>query len=397
MSFPKNPRLMSDDELCGWARALIERQAPESSVLDYKAEINLEKTTERVELAKDVSSFANEFGGTLLYGVPQIEGDRGPVPKSFSECGISIPEGLAKRIEDILTDVIVPPLPELHIRSLALEKGQDKFLLMIYHPESWCKPHMVEGYKEARYYRRGNYQTILMKEREVEAAYLFRKVSMARAEEFFVTGNFRPYPKEGSFLRVIICPRFPLIQRQDMSEERFKNWLDSNPPNGRRGEWVPFLDGWVFRGYPSGNYHGKQYELRLFHNGGYCFDLDLDAVMHSKLKALKLKQIKGFFKDMILPYAGKAFEYLRITGPVSMQVNLHNVNGLNAVVFPSSNAIDPESKVEGETPLDKDKMEYREETSVSEILTNQDKVLKTLLDRLCSAFGIWYSDVSQHL
>jgi len=212
-----------------------------------------------------------------------------------------------------------------------------------------------------------------------------------------VTGDFRPYPKDGRFLRVIICPRFSLIQKQEMSEEHFKKWLDSNPPHGRRGDWLPFLDGWVFRGYPSGNFHGKQYELRLFHNGGYCFDLDLDAEIHSKLKMLMLKRIKGFFKDMILPYAGKAFEYLRITGPLSIQVNLHNVNGLNAVILPPVNAIDPDSRVEGETPLDKDKIEYKEETSVSELITNQDKVLKTLMDRLCSAFGIWYSDVSQHL
>jgi len=397
MPFTKNPRLMADGELCDWARALIERQAPESSVLDYKAEINLQKTSEKVELAKDVSSFANEYGGTILYGVPQIEGDRGPVPKSFSECGISIPDGLTKRIEDILTDAIVPPLPELHIRPVTFDKEKDKLLLMIYHPESWCKPHMVEGYKEARYYRRGNYQAILMKEREVEAAYLFRKMSIAHAEEFFVTGDFRPYPKDGRFLRAIICPRFSLIQRQEMSEERFKKWLDSNPPNGRRGDWLPFLHGWVFRGYPSGNFHGKQYELRLFHNGGYCFDLDLDAEIHSKLKMLMLKRIKGFFKDIILPYAGKAFEYLGITGPLSIQVNLHNVNGLNAVILPPVNAIDPDSRVEGATPLEKDEIEYKEETSVSELLTNMDKVLKTLIDRLCAEFGIRYSDISEYL
>jgi hypothetical protein len=238
-----------------------------------------------------------------------------------------------------------------------------------------------------------------MKEREVEAAYLFRKISLAHAEEFFRTGDFRPYPKDGSFLRVVICPRFPLIQKQEMSEKGFKDWLDSNPPYGRRGDWVPFLHGWVFRGYPSGKFHGKQYELRLFHNGGYCFDLDLgdEIEIRDGLNMLILKRIKKFFKDMILPYAGKAFEYLRITGPLSIQINLHNVKGLNALVLPPPNAIDPEATVKGEIPLEKEEIEYREETSVSELLTNQDKVLKTLMDRLCSAFGLWYSNVSQYL
>lgn len=398
MSLPKNPRLMSDDELLAWAKGMIERQVAESGFLDYKAEITIEKTVDKLELAKDVSSFANEYGGTLLYGVPQIETERGPIPKSLVECGMSISEGLAKRIEDILTDVIVPPLPELHIRTLLLDKEKNKGLILLYHPESWCKPHMVEGYKEGRYYRRGNYQGILMKEREIEAAYLFRKVSMAHAEEFFKTGNFRPFPREGMFLRVIISPRFSLMQRQEMSEERFKKWLDSNPPDGRRGEWIPFLDGWAFRGYPEGNFHGKQYELRLFHNGGYSFDLDLQGEMHSTLKMLLLKRLKQFIVDMILPYAGKAFEHLNIAGPLSIKVILHNVKDLNAVVLPPDTGIYlPESQIKGETPIEKDQVEILEETSVSELLTNQDKILERIMGRLCSAFGICYINAVKYL
>jgi hypothetical protein len=63
MQFPKHPQLMTDDELCDWLRSLIERKAPESSSLDYKAEIHLDGKKNRIELGKDVSSFANEGGG----------------------------------------------------------------------------------------------------------------------------------------------------------------------------------------------------------------------------------------------------------------------------------------------------------------------------------------------
>jgi len=397
MSFPKDPRLMVDEELCAWANALIERQAPESSMLDYKARIAIEKTNERIELAKDVSSFANESGGTLLYGVPEIEGDNGPIPKTLSDCGINVAENLPEKIESILIDSIVPPLPELHIRVFKLSNEKDKSLLMIHHPESWCKPHMIEGYKEHRFYRRGNYRTVLMREREVEAAYLFRKVSTAHAEDFFRNGNFTPFPRDGNFLRVIICPRFSIIQRQGMSEEKFKAWLESNTPNNRPGEWIPFMDGWRFRGNPPGKFHGKQYELRLFHNGGYCFDLDLISyALNSMVNELNLIKIKKIFKDMILPYAGKALEYLRISGPLSVQVNLHNVQGLNACVF-YPGATDSSQRISGPTPLEKTEMLFMEETSVSELLINQDKILTILLDRLCSTFGIFYPNIAQYL
>ena len=60
MSFPKDPRVMSDDELCDWAKKLIKGRAPESNRLDYKENISTESKEDRIELAKDVSSFVNE-------------------------------------------------------------------------------------------------------------------------------------------------------------------------------------------------------------------------------------------------------------------------------------------------------------------------------------------------
>ena len=69
MRFPKPPQLMTDEELTERVVASINQRLPESDSLDYKALLNIETRDERIELAKDASSFANEFGGTLLYGV----------------------------------------------------------------------------------------------------------------------------------------------------------------------------------------------------------------------------------------------------------------------------------------------------------------------------------------
>ena len=89
MFLPKPPKSMSDDELCDWASSLINRRAPESSSLDYKAYISpLEKQSDKIELAKDISSFANGMGGVLLYGVPKEKQNNVPIPKPLSECGI---------------------------------------------------------------------------------------------------------------------------------------------------------------------------------------------------------------------------------------------------------------------------------------------------------------------
>ena len=185
MSLPKPTKSMSDDELCDWASSLINRRAPESSSLDYKADISfLDKQSDKVELAKDISSFANETGGVLLYGVPEEEQNNVPVPKALSECGIEVPASFLEKIENILIDVIVPPLPELDIRLLNIKEIAPKSLIMVYHPESWNKPHMIDRYNHFRYYRRGNFRAVPMEERQIEAAYLFRKVSLAHAKDF---------------------------------------------------------------------------------------------------------------------------------------------------------------------------------------------------------------------
>lgn len=43
----------------------------------------------------------------------------------------------------------------------------------------------------------------------------------------------------------------------------------------------------------------------------------------------------------------------------------------------------------GATPIKYELINYTEETSVTEMRFNADNVLKRLIDRLASAFGIW--------
>jgi hypothetical protein len=384
---------MNDEELYNWVRSLIERKAPESSSLDYKAEIHLDSKIKhnRVELGKDVSSFANEGGGILLYGVPEEDEQESgvPIPKDISECGIEIAEDLPEKIENILLDIIEPPLPELYIKVLKLEELGSKSLLMIYHPESWGKPHMVEGYKDARYYRRGNFRAVVMTERQVEAAYFSRKVSLTHAEDFFETGDFRTITKEGRFLRVVICPRFTLIRKEEMREEQFIEWLRENAPKDFNKSWTPFLNGWSVLSYRDGKISGNSSELRLFHNGSICFNVDLDryAIKKNENKCfLLLEVMEKLFNNMILSYANKAFEFLKISGPLSAQINLYSVDGLNAI-FPHGSSFGGVS--EGSTPIDKNDISFIEELSVDELRFHFDNVLKRLMNRLATVFGIW--------
>ena len=93
MRFPKPPQLMTPEELSNFVRRLVQERQPESDSLDYKMFANTETRKDRLELAKDISSFANELGGSVIYGVPEVEEDGVPIPVPLERCGMDINSG----------------------------------------------------------------------------------------------------------------------------------------------------------------------------------------------------------------------------------------------------------------------------------------------------------------
>ena len=67
----KHPDQYSDKDLEIWIQNLVHDQVSEGPRLDYKQAISLNSEKERLEAAKDISSFANEIGGTSSTGYPK--------------------------------------------------------------------------------------------------------------------------------------------------------------------------------------------------------------------------------------------------------------------------------------------------------------------------------------
>ena len=362
---------------------------PESDSLDYKAELNLRTRLERIELAKDVSSFANELGGTLLYGVPEIQENGVPVPVPLNDCGFEIDLGLPEQVENILLDSIKPVLPNLFVKPVSIPGVEGKQILVVHHPASWNKPHMVEAYEARRYFRRGNYRAVTMSEREVEAAYASRRSVRIAAEEFFRTADLGTVPNSGLFLRTIVFPTFTLVRRETMREQEFRTWLSKNQPKERRGEWIPFLDGVRFLSLAAGALYGKQFELRYFHNGAAIFTTDLQLVMSPDGTALNLTSIEKVIDLYGLSMTAKFCEFMGISSPLVIKVELHRCGGIKGFYQP------PEWYGGSETgpsalPLPQEReTAFIEESSSDELIGQRDKVLGRLAERLFAAFGLW--------
>jgi hypothetical protein len=382
MQFPKSSKLMTDHELCDWAIALIKRKAPESDSLDYKQWAGLD----RREFAKDISSFANERGGLVLLGVPEEQSDI-PTPQNLGECGIDKLDLAPIDLENVLVDAVRPPLPEIDIRILKPVEIQPKVLIFVYHPASWARPHMVEGYSQGRYYRRGNYRAILMKEIEVEAAYQSRQMRIIEAGKFFETARMAKLPGGTDPLaRVSICPASTVTRRQEFHELEFRTWVENNPPGGRKVYPVPFVDGIRYISHSSGALDGREFELRLFHNGGLSFTLDCKLLIVDQY--IKLGSLADIARDFVFGPATKSSEFLEILGPLLIEVRLLKMQKVRALITDTDGPWFRDCNL-GEAPLGESDLSFIEESSTSELAASPEAVRKRIENRLYASFGYW--------
>lgn len=227
----KHPDQYSNKELEAWVRHLVDDEVSENPRLDYKQTISLKSTKERLEAAKDISSLANEIGGTIIYGIPEDrESDEIAIP--LKPYGIDSIHGLESQLENIYTDSIVPRLPEWRIRGIGLTKFQGKVVYVAWVPESWVGVHMVQAYGDQRYYRRGQLRAVAMSEHEIRQRYE-RLHALQAAVDKFLNSPQLDYlgaymPSDEFISHCVACPAMLLPERMDFATSDMRNWLDAN-------------------------------------------------------------------------------------------------------------------------------------------------------------------------
>lgn len=121
---------------------LVANQIQEGTYLDFKREIPLNwDARSKQDFLSDVSSFANAFGGDIIYGIDEVDSFASQiVPMALSSVDAEI-----RRMQDFLVHNIEPRIFGVDIRSIQVNSsGVDGHVVIVRIPKSWSGPHRVK-------------------------------------------------------------------------------------------------------------------------------------------------------------------------------------------------------------------------------------------------------------
>jgi len=141
-----------------YLKSLIHDGVTESLILDYKGSGALTPKTDSIkkEISKDVSSFANSAGGTIIYGIREVE----HLPTELD--GIDLRVVTREWLDQVISSRIQRRIDNVRIYQVPLSGGTVAYVVSI--PQSNRAPHMAS---DNRFYKRFEYQSVAMEEYEV--------------------------------------------------------------------------------------------------------------------------------------------------------------------------------------------------------------------------------------
>jgi len=171
---------------------LISMQAEESINLDFKDGRALGiSDNQKFAICKHVSAFANSDGGTIIYGLSEIN------HKASSLSPIDGTVLTKEWLENVITSGIQQKIEDLIIEPVRLDGCIEKTVYVVKVPVSHRAPHMVKG----AFYKRYNFKSVPMEEYEVRHTYgRKQKVILENKQVHMAISNLKTWQTDNFFL-----------------------------------------------------------------------------------------------------------------------------------------------------------------------------------------------------
>ena len=137
-------------------QSLIDSEAQENLHLDFKASGSLAKDDrKKAEISKDVSAFANSDGGTIVYGMIEVEHKA----SRLDDGNASVDK---EWLENVITSNINPRIDSVLIHPVEVKK--DSYAYIVHIPKSNRSPHQAS---DKKFYKRFNFKSVPMEQYEI--------------------------------------------------------------------------------------------------------------------------------------------------------------------------------------------------------------------------------------
>jgi hypothetical protein len=249
---------------------LITDEEPELRAIEYKSRLHDTSTAEaKLEFLKDVSSFANAFGGDIVYGMTENKG----IPTG--KCGlpgVNLDQEMS-RLGQVMRSHIRPRLRyDLQPVPLVDQSKGNVLILRIYN--SFSRPHQIAVGEDRRFYSRASNGTYTLDVEELRTMFnlsntLTKEIKAFRAARLdSIVAGETPVPlasRPKTVLHIIPLSAFDPASQLDLSRMRTDQG-QLRPPASRAYSERYNIDGFL-RYTPEGDGSTKEGYIQLYRNG----------------------------------------------------------------------------------------------------------------------------------
>lgn len=182
---------------------LVQNQRQEDTFLDFKRDNYGQTDTDKKELLKDVSAFANGSGGEIIIGIEEDKFSQAKNLCGFATTNITMEKN---RLEQIIQNGLEPKLDTFKVRYVSLNNGKHAIIIRIEHSPLF--PHMVSLQRFNKFYMRKSDKNLLLDVYELRNLFLksenfmqeIRQFNQKKIEEVFSGNSVVPTIKAPKFL-----------------------------------------------------------------------------------------------------------------------------------------------------------------------------------------------------
>ena len=380
--FSKNFEGITKDDI----QSLLDSNVKENQKIEYKSAMYGRRDDDRREMLRDISSFANAYGGYLIIGISENE-DGEP----HAIVNIENAEEEKDRIDKSCLANIEPRIPGF--KSKIIQMDELTCIIIVFIPYSIKKPHLITFKQLNQFWIRHQDDKMLMSVDEIKEMCI-TTINILKSVKNFISERENETEEavgNNSYLIIGSCPLNINDEIIEIKNPDVRNFLIDPQNQTNESYALKFKYGEAIEAYPEPTLSGLKIshqnvgEVNLFRNGYYeiMFPLVRNIVYQNNSNYLFHKRalistVVNYFRALF--YLN---EYYGVEESVFSFMNLINIE--NYIL--EFGRIVPETRAREPMRRTWEKNNMKIPTIQTNIFNDSDRCAKHFLDIIWNAFG----------